>query len=519
MSAEFVEDDLPGSSLSNLQEQQVPPGVPAHPILYQVNTRVLLARLGRVLGRPAGFDDIPDEALQEIVDLGFDWVWFLGVWQTGAAARSISRNEAGWQGSFLEALPDLLPEDISGSPFAIAAFHADTAFGGNAALQRLRLRVNRAGLRLMLDFVPNHVAPDHQWVMEKPSLFMQGSETILAEDPQNWLRVQTGLGMLVLAHGRDPYFPGWPDTVQLDYANPETQSAMSDVLLDIGGRCDGVRCDMAMLLLPDVFERCWSGQMNGRHMASFWTSAIPRLREAHPDFRLLAEVYWGLEPTLLEQGFDFAYDKGLYDGLRAPDAGRVRALLAVDGDHGRHLARFLENHDEPRAAAVFPLQQHKAAAVLTFCAPGLRLFHQGQLEGARVHIPIHLNRGPVEPLDPAIHEFYMDLLSVLRDPVLRDGTFAALSVAPAWEGNPSHEAFTASIWSDESGPRLLCVTNYRADRGQCRVHLVHASLSGRVVLLSDRLGPEHYAREGDMLATEGLYLDLPGWGYNLFEIG
>ena len=491
----------------------------AHPLLYQVNTRVLMAGMARQFGRPVSFDDIPDEALRAVAGLGFDWIWFLGVWQTGAAARAISRSNPVWQKEFEQALPDLEPADICGSPFAIADYTADAAFGGNAALERLRARVHAAGLRMMLDFVPNHLAPDHPWVHARPSLFVQGTEAELQAEPENWIRVETVNGSLVLAHGRDPYFSGWPDTVQLDYANAETHAAMGDILLDIAGRCDGVRCDMAMLLLPDIFERTWSAQLQERRVAPFWPDVIPRVRTLHPEFRMMAEVYWNLEARLIGQGFDFAYDKGLYDALRAGDAGQVNALLSEDAAAQAHLARFLENHDEPRAAASFEWSRHKAAAVLAFCAPGLRLLHQGQLEGARVHIPIHLDRGPEEEIDPAIHEFYLDLLSVLRDPVMRDGSFEPLPVHAAWEGNPSHQAFTASLWSDADGPRLLCVVNYRTDRGQCRVRINHPSVAGRAVSLSDRLGPEHYTRDGYMLTHEGLYLDLPGWGYNLFAIG
>ncbi len=490
----------------------------ANPLLYQINTRVLLGRIRRALGRPASLDDISDEALQAVRTLGFDWIWFLGVWQTGQAGRLISRTRTAWRRGFGEALPDLTDDDIIGSPFAVSAWSTDASLGGDAALARLRTRANAAGLRLMLDFVPNHLAPDHPWVEERPALFVRGSEALLAAEPENWIRVATTRGDLVLAHGRDPYFPGWPDTVQLDYSNPATQSAMRAALCEIAERCDGVRCDMAMLLLPEVFERCWSGHLEGRGVAPFWPDAIRGVRRAHTEFRLLAEVYWGLETVLLDQGFDWAYDKGLYDALRSGDAPRARAMLSQPEDAQAPLARFLENHDEPRAAESFDLPRHQAAAVLCFCAPGLRFLHQGQIEGARVHIPIHLDRGPVEEVDAAIEAFYTDLLAALRDPVLRQGSFAPLTASAASEGNPSHEAFIAACWSDD-GPRLLVVANYRADRGQCRVRLDHPALRGRLVALSDRLGPEHYARDGTMMASEGLYVDLPGWGYNLFAIG
>jgi glycosidase len=180
----------------------------------------------------------------------------------------------------------------------------------------------------------------------------------------------------LLAYGRDPYFPGWPDTVQLNYANPALQEAMVGELTKIAGQCDGVRCDMAMLILPDVFERTW-----GQRAPLFWPKATQRVRERFPHFLLMAEVYWDLEWTLLQQGFDYAYDKRLYDRLREGHARPVREHLHAGLDYQNKLARFLENHDEPRAATAFSAEVHKAAAVITFLSPGLRFFHQGQFEG------------------------------------------------------------------------------------------------------------------------------------------
>ena len=71
----------------------------------------------------------------------------------------------------------------------------------------------------MLDFVPNHTAIDHPWVSIHPEYYVQGSEALLAGAPQNYLRVETAQGPRILAHGRDPNYPGWPDTLQLDYAS------------------------------------------------------------------------------------------------------------------------------------------------------------------------------------------------------------------------------------------------------------------------------------------------------------
>ena len=171
----------------------------------------------------------------------------------------------------------------------------------------------------MLDFVPNHMAPDHPWVEEHPDYFVAGTEELLAREPQNYLRIKRKDGDLILAHGRDPYFPGWPDTVQIDYGHPAAYEAMMRELEQVARQCDGVRCDMAMLLLPEVFERTW-----GRKPASFWPAAISRVREQDPDFCFMAEVYWDLEWTLQQQGFDYTYDKRLYDRLR-DGSGAARA--------------------------------------------------------------------------------------------------------------------------------------------------------------------------------------------------
>ena len=228
---------------------------PRYPALYQVNTRVWLTELSRGLSRPATLDDIPDAELDRLARMGWDWVWLLSVWQTGLVGRQVSRVHLEWRREFEDTLPDLREEDIVGSGFAITGYAVHAGLGGDAALARLRERLRARGLRLMLDFVPNHTAPDHPWVREHPEYYVPGTPEQLAREPQNFCPVALPEGPRVLAYGRDPYFPGWPDTLQLNYAEPRLQEAMAAELLRIAGMCDGVRCDMAMLVLPDVFEQ------------------------------------------------------------------------------------------------------------------------------------------------------------------------------------------------------------------------------------------------------------------------
>jgi hypothetical protein len=486
---------------------------PHYPSLYQINTRVWLTELSRSPGKRATLDDIPDVELDRLKELGFDWIWFLSVWQTGPAAQQLSRSNAGWRNEFQETLRDLKEEDIGGSGFAIQNYTVHRDLGGAAALARLRQRLQQRGLKLMLDFVPNHMAPDHPWVDEHPDYFVHGSESDLARAPQNYCRAQTKNGSVVLAYGRDPYFDGWPDTLQLNYGNPELQKAMIGELERIAGQCDGVRCDMAMLVLPDVFESTW-----GIRADLFWPKATESVRRKHPNFQFMAEVYWDREWTMQQQGFDYTYDKRLYDRLRDGYARPVREHFHAGLDYQNKMARFLENHDEPRAAATFSPEVHEAAAVVTFLSPGLRFFHQGQFEGRTKRISPHLVRGPDEPIIPELKQFYDRLLAVLRHPVVCNGQWQLLECVPAWDGNWTSDCFLVFAWHGAGDERLLVSVNYAPNQSQCHVRLPFADLSNRQWRLKDLLGDATYDWNGNDLQGRGLYLDEHPWSARVFAL-
>jgi Alpha amylase, catalytic domain len=484
-----------------------------YPSLYQINTRVWLTELSRTLGKRATLDDIPDAELDALAKMGFDFIWFLSVWQTGPQAREVSRSNPEWRREFLETLPDLTDDDIAGSGFAITGYTVHTDLGGDAALARLRDRLKNRGLRLMLDFVPNHMGLGHPWVEDHPEHFVHGSELDLARAPQNYTWVQRKAGAMLLAYGRDPYFAGWPDTLQLNYANPATQDAMLGELTKIAGQCDGVRCDMAMLVLPEVFERTW-----GQRAPLFWPRATQTVRERVPGFTFMAEVYWDLEWTLQQQGFDYAYDKRLYDRLREQHARPVREHLHAGLDYQDKLARFLENHDEPRAAATFAPEVHRAAAVITFLSPGLRFFHQGQFEGRKKRISPHLSRGPDEPVDQTLREFYDRLLAILRQPTFRAGQWQLLECAPACDGNWTHDCFLVYVWRGTGGEQFVVAVNYAPNQSQCHVRLPFADLGGAKWRLQDQLTPAAFDWNGDDLQGRGLYLDMAPWQACVFSL-
>ena len=496
---------------------------PRHPSLYEINTRVWLRELGVALGGPATLDDVADRALEGIAANGFDWVWLLGVWHTGEAGRRVSLSYPACQHEYRNVLPDFTADDVCGSPFAVSEHVVRRDLGGPRALERFRARLARHGVRLMLDFVPNHTAPDHAWVRNHPEFYVHGSEDDLAREPHNFCRVETRFGPRVLAHGRDPNFSGWPDTVQVNWRHAGLRAALLDVLDRIADQCDGVRCDMAMLALPEVMQWTWGDRAHPADGTPpvddpFWPAAIAGVRRRRGDFVFLAEAYWNLEWTLQQQGFDYTYDKPFHDRLRSQDALIVRGHLLADPDYQRRSARFLENHDEPRAATAFPEPVHQAAAALTLLVPGLRFVHEGQDSGRRVRTSIHLCRRAFEPEDRELESFYARLFACMRREEVRDGDWRLLVCRPAWEGNPTWDRFIAFSW-EAPGRRLLVAVNYGPTQGQCYVPLPWHDLAGHAVVLADLMTPAvRYERQGGDLERRGLYLDVPAWGYHVVEV-
>jgi len=241
------------------------------------------------------------------------------------------------------------------------------------------------------------------------------------------------------------------------------------------------------------------------------------VRARAPEFCFMAEVYWDRESEMHQQGFDYAYDKRLYDRLHDGHARPVREHLGAPLEYQDRLVRFLENHDEPRAAAAFDHARHRAAAIVTFLSPGLRFFHQGQFEGRTTRISPHLVRAPEEPPDISLQQFYDQMLNVLRHQVVRDGSWQLVPCVPAWDGNWTADCFVASLWTGENEARLV-VVNFAGNQSQCYVRLPLEGVGASLVQFTDRMGPAIYERDRGDLAARGLYLDVPAWGYHVFDV-
>lgn len=494
---------------------------PAGPVVHEINTAAWLHDVSRRTGAGSGdgngdgapvpitLGEVPAAEWDAVTPPGIDAVWLMGVWERSPEGVRLALDSPGQMTAFRHALPDLGPDDVIGSAYCVRRYEVDARFGGRQALARARAALAERGVDLLVDFVPNHVAPDHAWLAEHPDRFVRGTAEDLARDPGSFLAV----GGNVIARGRDPNYPPWPDVAQLDAFAPGLRQAAVDTLVDIGHQADGVRCDMAMLLLDEVFIRTWAGRTGPPLAQEYWAEVIDAVRAAHPDFLFVAEAYWDLEWRLRQLGFDHCYDKRLYDRLAHGGPTSVRAHLQAGVDEQRHLIRFVENHDEPRAAATFGPAQQRAAAVVVATLPGATLWHEGQFDGRRVHVPVHLARRPEEPVDEDLRIFHLALVAAAAQ--IRDGDWA-LCPTSGWPGDASHDQLLAWCWSrPEGGPRSLVVVNDADVPASGRVHVPWPDLADRWWQLDDPVSGQGFTRDGTEIATEGLYVRLPPWGFHI----
>ncbi len=487
--------------------------LPPRPTIYEINTAVWLERLGRDRGRPLELGEVPPEEWDALAGLPVDAVWLMGVWERSPEGLRIANADPSLDAGNRAALPDLKPDDVIGSPYCVRDYVVDERFGGPAGLATARDQLASRGLALILDYVPNHIAPDHPWTRERPECLIAGTEKDLAEHPDAFVRTAGGG---VAANGRDPYFPPWHDVVQLNAYSPALREAVAETLIAVGSQCDGLRCDMAMLMTNEVFGRTWGERAGPAPAEEYWPALIGRVRREHPDLLFMAEAYWDMEWTLQQQGFDLCYDKRLYDRLAHDPPEAVRAHLQADAAYQERLVRFIENHDEPRAAATFGPGQARAAAVVMSTLQGARLYHDGQFEGRRIHIPVFLGRDPDEAVDEGLRAFYQRLVRAVADSGLRDGAWT-LCDCTGWPDNDSYHRLVAWCWATPPS-RHLVVVNLSDSPAQARVHLPWDDLTGESWQLNDRLSGIAFERDGDDLEGEGLYVGLDPWASHFLAL-
>ncbi|MDT7042391.1 alpha-amylase family glycosyl hydrolase [Candidatus Nitronereus thalassa] len=490
------------------------PSLRTHPHLYEIPTWVWLGELSRKYGRLIRLGNVPDQEWDTLAAKGFDCIWLMGMWQRSQASRSIATADAELRKDYDRTLPDWKPTDVVGSPYAIHAYRPDSSFGTWADLDHVLDQLHHRGMKLILDFVPNHTGLDHDWVSSHPEFYIQGTARDYENSPSDFLPIERQPHTQYLAHGKDPYFPPWTDTLQLNYAHEPTRQALLQKLQHIAQHCDGVRCDMAMLVLNNVFKNTWAHVLPEYPTPAqeFWAEATHML----PEFIWIAEVYWDLEWELQQLGFDFTYDKRLYDRFRHSPPQDIALHLTADVAYQNRLVRFLENHDEPRSAKTFGIERLPAFVTLAGTLPGMRMYFQGQLEGAKIRTPVQLGRRRDESINQDIMTLYERLLLITNEEVFHNREWRLLSTRPA--GNETFQNLIAYQWQSSTAWKIVIV-NVSDVLSQGHVELSEVLPSSyRGYCFVDQLTRKRFTYAYGLLAKQGLPILLDPFSAHIFDV-
>ncbi len=492
-----------------------------HPVLYEINTRVFLN--GPVCNpeqndKKARLIDVPLSFWESLGVRGINCVWLMGIWKTSESVIRQCCFQEELIKSYDRALKDWRDEDVIGSPYSIDEYILHPEIATEEELRKVRSLLHNLGISLILDFVPNHLSADSIHIREHPGLFIQCTNELYSSDTHSFFH-HPEHPAASFAHGRDPFFPAWTDTAQLNYFNPETRLLMIEQLRYVASLCDGVRCDMAMLILNNVFQNTWGGILNENNFhkpdTEFWSDAISKIKAEYPDFMFVAEAYWDLEWQLQNLGFNYTYDKRFLDRLRNATPESIKAHLYAEEQFQNKSVRFIENHDEERAIASLGKERSIAAAVIIATVPGMRLFNDGQFEGKKAKLPLQLGREPIGKVVVLIQSAYTRILKILKGEIFHNGKWEMIEPALAWATNKTFNNILSWQWQLDQ-KRVLVVVNYSALPAQCRIKLDLAGYDDSIEL-SDLWHEEKYRRSSEETQHQGLYIDLKAWDCHILE--
>jgi len=493
----------------------------SNPHLIEINTRLWLKQLRLKYSMPEmTLSSVPDEEWQELRHLGFDIIWLVGVWEPSPESERIAKTDK----ALLEDLKKLPPgfghEAVGPSPYSVHWYKLNSEMGFEWELKGLREKLNSMGMKLMVDLVSNHTAKDNPYVKECPECFINGTEEDFKAHPDWFFEIEKDGKKLYIAYGRDPNFPAWTDSAQLNYFNPATRARVLDVLMRIADMADGVRCDMVMLTLNDIHDTTWGWLLNRggykRPPEEFWESAIHAVKEKYPEFVFLAEVYWGLEWRVQQIGFDYTYDKGTYDRLRFQGAPEVRGHLRAEKLYQKHSARFIDNHDEQPSLVTFGRQKAMAAGVVVSTIKGLRFYSDNQMDGIKVRPPLQLNELYERTPDQEIKKFYAKLLKITDHPAFHGGEWSLLDVRQCDKENLSNANILAWSWAQRRTLKVV-VVNYSAGPA-CGTVNVSIKSEGETTAIFEELSDRFFSFKAEEL-TGGLKLQqMPPYTAYIFDV-
>ncbi|QTQ13027.1 alpha-amylase [Treponema parvum] len=390
-------------------------------VLMAKSVLVWLDQLGKKYNRSiTRLDQIPDEEINILADEGFTGLWLIGLWERSSASRRIKQ--------------------LCGNPEAAASAYSlydyDIAanIGGWDAVNDLRFRLWKRGIRLASDMVPNHTGMDSRWISEKPDLFIQRKDNPfpqytfngedLSHDPRIGIyledhyynrsdcavvfkRVDKATGdVRYIYHGNDGTGMPWNDTAQIDFLNPAAREEIIQKILHVARNFPIIRFDAAMVLAKKHIRRLWypepgrggdiatrsetqlsTKQFEDAIPQEFWREVVDRVAKEVPDTLLLAEAFWMMEGYFVRTlGMHRVYNSAFMNMLKKEENQKyrdtVKNTLSFDPQVLKRFVNFMNNPDEETAVAQFGKgDKYFGVCTLMVTMPGLPLFGHGQIEG------------------------------------------------------------------------------------------------------------------------------------------
>lgn len=392
-------------------------------VLLAKNTLVWLSQLSKKYNREINtLDQIPDEELDSIASRGFTGLWLIGLWRRSAASRVIKQLCGN--------------KEAESSAYSLYDYEISPRLGGENAIENLRSRLMKRGVRLASDMVPNHTGIDSPLVVEHPDYFISqsykpfasytytGPDLSSSSDVEikiedhyfnqtdcavTFMRRDKRTGEVrYIYHGNDGTSMPWNDTAQLDYLNEDVRRTVIDIILHVARTFPIIRFDAAMTLATRHIRRLWypspgsAGDIPGRadHTMSdeefasrlggeFWKRVVDTVQEKAPDTLLLAEAFWMMEGYFVRSlGFHRVYNSAFMNMLRDENNKEYRKgikdTLSYDPEIMWRYVNFLNNPDENPAIEGFGTgDKYFGCCTLLATLPGLPMFGHGQIEGFR----------------------------------------------------------------------------------------------------------------------------------------
>ena len=473
-----------------------------NPILYEISTRPWLYELSQKYGKKiTKIKDIPLQELDYLHDMGIEIIWMMGVWTLGTYGLEFDQKQ-----DYSSVLPDWTKDDVIGSPYSIVEYTCNPELGTNDDLTWLKGQINNRNMKLILDFVPNHSAIDAPASITNQKLYIHAPNG--KKDPKKY--TESGI-----AYGKDPYSDPWMDVIQWNYWETDTRKLMKLNLLTALKYSDGVRCDMAHLVLNDVFGNTWSEELKAweykKPNQEFWAYAFEEVKYKYPDAILLAEVYedWQIE-ILKKLGFTYCYDKALLDKLRGSAKDVKEYIQNKEWDNTVH---FVENHDENRIIANVEdnIEKAKAAGTIASTIGGMVFLNHGQWYGYKNKLDVHLRREASESINKNVFNYYKKLMQIIIDPAFKSSNYYYINNMTGDKPNN----FIAYI-RQEGNNHYLIIINYNDENGCAEIPIYNIEGTGNIRLY-EMINDVEYTGNAETIKTKGLNVCLSGYETHIFK--